>query len=544
MSEVLAKDLIGRADRLKGKRGTRESEWQDLAELGRPMRAEFTSTVTPGTNRTSRIYDSTAGMANENLGAGLYGMMSSPANDWFGVASEIPELNEMHEVRVWTDYVSETMRTSLGSRGNRFYTRAIDLYSDIPMFGTAVFYSEELPGRGGFYFSTRHLAECLLEQNRHEEIDTNHRRFKWTARQAMQQWPQLTGDVAKAAEKEPEREFDFQHSVLPASEIDLKLPAGRASANVYIDMQSRAVLNNWRTEGYFEFPYQCPRWATLTRDVYGDSPAMLVQPDTRMVNQMSKTTIMAAQLAVSPALLVADEGVMRGIRATPGQPIYGGIDPATGRRLVDPLMTNPDVRLGLEMQEQRRQAIREGFYWSLLLMVQQPNMTATEFLGRQEEKLRLMGPHLGRIETEFLDPFIDRKFMMMWRAGAFPPPPAILRRYPGLKVVYTSPLARAQRAGEAGAILRSVEGIKALGEIDQEAMDNLDPDEAARGIVAGFGAPQKILRDPRLVQQIRQQRRQMQMLAAAAEPADKAAGALKKATEAVAMGQEIRARAA
>jgi hypothetical protein len=544
MSDTLAKDLIGRCDRLKGKRGTRENEWQDLAELGRPMRAEFNRIVTAGTSRTGRIFDSTAGLANENLGAGLYGMMSSPSNEWFGLASEIAELNEDHDVAEWTDHAAATMRTALAARGNRFYTRSIDLYSDLPMFGTGIFYSEQLAARGAFYFSTRHLAECYLAQNREEEIDTNHRRFQWTARQAKQQWPDLGGEIARAAQNEPEREFQFQHSVLPAAEIDAKLPGGRRWASVYIDLQSRTVLNDWRRDGYFEFPYQCPRWATLTRDTYGDSPAMLVQPDVRMINQMSKTTLMAAQMAVAPPILVADEGVMRGIRATPGQPIYGGIDPATGRRLVDPLVTNPDVRLGLEMEEQRRKAIRDGFYGSLLLMVQQPNMTATEFLGRQEEKLRLMGPHLGRIETEFLDLFIDRLFMMMWRAGAFRPPPPILLRYPGLKVVYTSPLARAQRAGEATAILRSIEGTKAVAEFDREALDNIDTDEAVRGIVAGFGAPQKMLRDPRLVEQRRQQRRQMEMAAALAEPADKGAGALKKATEAVAMAQDIRARAA
>src|SRR5690606_29273435 len=152
--------------------------------------------------------------------------------------------------------------------------------------------------------------------------------------------------------------------------------------------------------------------------------------------------------------------------------IYGGIDPQ-GRRLYEPLVTGADIGLGLELEEQRRQAIREAFHHSLMLMVAQPNQTATEVLARQEEKLRLMGPHLGRLQSECLDPLSRRVVAMRGRAGAFPDLPPALARHPGVSVEYVSPLARAQKASEGTAILRAVQSVAGLAAIDPAVADNL-----------------------------------------------------------------------
>jgi hypothetical protein len=37
-------------------------------------------------------------------------------------------------------------------------------------------------------------------------------------------------------------------------------------------------------------------------------------------------------------------------------------------------------------------------------------MTATEVIQRNEEKMRLLGPVLGRLQSELLKPLIDRVF--------------------------------------------------------------------------------------------------------------------------------------
>ena len=80
-----------------------------------------------------------------------------------------------------------------------------------------------------------------------------------------------------------------------------------------------------------------------------------------------------------------------------------------------------------------------------------PQMTATEVNVRYETMQRILGPTLGRIDTEFASPLIDRTFKIMYRAGLFSPLPDILvqalRTKPiELRVQYEGPLARSQRS--------------------------------------------------------------------------------------------------
>ena len=52
-------------------------------------------------------------------------------------------------------------------------------------------------------------------------------------------------------------------------------------------------------------------------------------------------------------------------------------------------------------------------------------MTATEVQVRYELMQRLLGPTLGRFQSEFLNPLIERVFGIMFRANAFLPAPEI-----------------------------------------------------------------------------------------------------------------------
>src|SRR5690606_8862836 len=126
--------------------------------------------------------------------------------------------------------------------------------------------------------------------------------------------------------------------------------------------------------------------------------------------------------------------------------------------------------------------------------VAQPNQTATEVLARQEEKLRLMGPHLGRIQSEFLDPLIDRVFGMLVRAGRIPPVPRALAELPDLKIEYVSPAARAQRAAEGQAIVQALQALMPLAAVKSDVFDIVDADAAARAIADAFGAPASLMR--------------------------------------------------
>jgi hypothetical protein len=531
MADDIAGQLIERADCLKAERAGLEAAWQEIAEALRPARADFTGGSSANASNDAatleRIgrrvpFDSAPALAADNLAAGLWGMITNSANVWFELRHPVAAIDDRQEVRLWLDACTRILRDAFAANGQSFYARVLELYQDLVAFGTAVFYVDAVPPDGihggGLHFSCRHLGECLIAENDLGTVDTLYRRFVFTARQAHRRWGEAAGDrVAKAlARNRPDERFEFLHAVVPNDNRD----PGRADArgmrwrSVTVAIDDKTVVND---AGYHEFPFMVPRWSTAARQVYGDSPALLALADVKMLNAMSKVTIAAAQKSVDPPLLAADERGLRGVRTIPGGIIYGGID-SQGRARYQPLQTGAQVSLGLEMAEQRRQAIRDAFYFSLLLMVSSPNATATEVLAREQEKLRLMGPHLGRIESEFLDPCIDRVFAVLMRAGALPPPPPAVLAVPGLKVEYVSPLARAQRAAEGEAIVRTFQAMAPLMAATPSVVDNFDTDAVARALADAYGMPARAVRDPHAVAAMRAARILPAVLPAGATP--------------------------
>lgn len=136
-------------------------------------------------------------------------------------------------------------------------------------------------------------------------------------------------------------------------------------------------------------------------------------------------------------------------------------------------------------------------------------MTATEVLQRIEEMSRLLGPMVGRVFTEFLDQVVGRVFGILLRNGFFNRPPEALEGQ-DIKVVYLSPLARAQKISEARAALQGNEMMAGYLELFPQMADNLNPDAMYRDVTEAVGMPQRWLNDKEVVEQIRALRQQQQ----------------------------------
>jgi hypothetical protein len=268
-----------------------------------------------------------------------------------------------------------------------------------------------------------------------------------------------------------------------------------------------------RTGGFEEFPYMVTRWGTLSGFAYGDSPAMMALPDAKQLQVQERTLAQAAERAAAPPLLAADEDAFSTVRIVPNGITYGGLD-GQGRDLIKPLASGASFQLDIAMSEQKRAQIKDAFFGSLLMMMPTPGATATEVIARQEEKVRLLGPHLGRVQSELLDPLIARIFRIMQRANALPPLPPELADDPRFAVTYVSPLARAQRSSRAGSVVRGVQQVLTLAQADPTVLDVVDMDEVVRTIFDAEGAPAEVLRDPRDVAKIRADRQQAQQGAA------------------------------
>ena len=167
------------------------------------------------------------------------------------------------------------------------------------------------------------------------------------------------------------------------------------------------------------------------------------------------------------------------------------------------------------MIQDRQLAVQKTFYVDQLLTSQGGNMTATEVLQRNEEKMRLLGPVLGRLQSELLQPLIERVYKILERQGIFRPAPEILAQQ-DVEIEYVSPLAKAQKSGDLNTVMRGVEIFGAMSQF-APVLDYLDTDGLAKYVQKVLGLPAAVMKSDAQVQQLRNERQQQQQAQAEQE---------------------------
>ena len=497
----LSKSILKRFDRLSAQRQNWETHWQEVADYMMPRKADVTKLRSKGDKRTELIFDSSPLQAVELLAASLHGMLTNPSTPWFSLRFKDDMENE-DEAKEWLESATETMYAAF-NRSN-FQQEIFELYHDLITFGTAAMYIEE-DSEDILKFSTRHINEVYIAENDKGRIDTVYRKFKISARAAIQQFGSaVSNKVDTINAKDPYEEVEIIHAVYPRSDFNpnKKDKSNMPFESVYIEYSSGDELS---VSGFREFPFVVPRYLKASHEIYGRSPAMTALPDVKMLNEMSKTTIKSAQKQVDPPLLVPDDGFILPVRTVPG-----GLNfyRSGTRDRIEALNIGANTPLGLNMEEQRRNSIRNAFYVNQLMMQQGPQMTATEVIQRNEEKMRLLGPVLGRLQSELLKPLIDRTFNIILRNNLFAPAPEFLSGQ-DIEIEYVSPLAKAQKSTELQSIMRAIEIMGSLSNV-APVFDHINMDKLVRHLADIVGVPQKILKPQNQLNAERQQAEQQQ----------------------------------
>ena len=498
----LTKNLLSRYERLEGQRQNWETHWQEVADYMQPRKADVTKQRARGDKRMEQVFDSSPIQAVELLAASLHGMLTNPATPWFTLKFKDEDINNEDEAKLWLEASTDAMYTAF-NRSN-FQQEIFELYHDLITFGTAAMFIEE-DDDDIIKFSTRHINEVFIAENDKGRIDTIFRRFKISARAAMQKFGDATStDIKGIFKKDPYQEVEILHAVYPRSDFNPKKKdkANMPFESVYLEYKNASELS---VGGFKEFPFVVPRYLKASNEIYGRSPAMTALPDVKMLNEMSKTTIKAAQKQVDPPLLVPDDGFLLPVRTVPG-----GLNfyRSGTRDRIEPLNIGANNPLGLNMEQQRRDAIRGVFYVNQLMMQDGPQMTATEVIQRNEEKMRLLGPVLGRLQSELLKPLIDRAFSLILRKNLFPQAPDFLAGQ-DIEIEYVSPLAKAQKSAELQSIMRGIEILGSLANV-APVFDHVNMDKLVKHLMDVVGVPQKVLKTQNEVQAKREQDQQQQ----------------------------------
>jgi hypothetical protein len=523
--------------------------WQDLTELILPRKANVNLRRSPGRAQTERMLDATAPHSLELLAASMQGSLTSQAIRWFYYRVRGISYGEDPEMDVWLEATGDAVYDEL--KWSNFSAEAHEFYTDLGCLGTAAMYIEKRepkPGAPwtGLRFKTLGPGTYAIDENEEGRVDTLYYKYKLTARQAVQRFTmeKLPDEIKRqliSPGNDPDRQFEFLHCVYPRKDkwVDAKslLPSNLPFASLHISIDYKQEV---KESGYHEFPFAVGRWTKSSDEKYGRSPGYTVLADIKTLNKLVELKLRALANKVYPPLKVRDDGVLGTVKLSPG-----ALTHVRDMEAVGPLLADHDgVQTG-QLQEEKMQAgIRRGFFSDQLQLQEGPQMTAYEVQVRYELMQRILGPTLGRLEVEFLEPVITRGYRIMERAQRFTPPPASMmaklqQQGRGFDIEYEGPLQRAQRLGDVVTIQRCFQLVLPLVQADPEILDNYDLDATARVITKNTGAPAIIIRSQDKVDKMRADRRaqqaqaqQQQQVGEAAKAAGSAAPALKALVDA------------
>lgn len=502
MGKYSAKEIKQRYDHLKGQRGVWETHWQDLADFIQPRKNNINRTTTDGEKKNILLLDNSGVQSNELLAGALHGLLTSPNAQWFELTTGSDELDQDDSIRLFLQNSAKKMHTVLNE--SNFQTEVHELYLDLCCFGTAPMAIEE-DDDTIIRFGAKNIGEFCVDENNKGIIDEVYREFEWTARKIVEEFgvENVNKKVMDMFKKNSEEKLKIIHAVYPQTRVDGK-QRGR------FKYQSQYILHcdehELESKGFMELPFVVPRWSKTTDEVYGRSPGMVALPEIRTLNKMTYVTLVGAQKVIDPPLQAPDDGFIIPMVTHPGGLNYYR---SGSQDRIEPIMSDARIDFGYQAMTDRRTRVRESFYVDQLQLSQGPQMTATEVNARTEEKMRLLGPMLGRMQSEFLKPLIDRCFAIMLRRRMFPDIPQALSGQK-LTVRYSSMIARAQRFAEAQNITRTIQTISPFVQMDQTVMDNFNGDAAVRNIAGIYALPQELIRSDKEVKGIRDARAKAQ----------------------------------
>lgn len=516
------KNIIKRFEAVElERRGSVEQLWDLIERFVLPFRGDFYQTLNSEHEvdwHRRDIYDSTAVFAVQSLAASLQSNLTNPSMSWFTLMFRDEELKDSDAASEWLEKCSRLIFEAL--QDSNFNIEIAEMYIDLVGFGTTVLTEENEDDLiwKGLNFQALPIREIFFEEDHNKGVHILYRRLQMTAVQMVTKWgkegvPDEVNTWAKGAQGATEK-----HTVIfciyprdNKKDADVSKPLApkqRPFGFKYVLKTGHTTLGE--EGGYYEMPAFVGRWRKVAGSRWGHSPASVALADILTTNQLVEATLEAAGKNVDPTTLANETALIGDLDLDRGS--LNIVNDIEGIRIHE---AGSRFDTSFIQLDRLQEAIRKAFYMDQLELKESPAMTATEVNVRREMIQRLIGPTLGRLQTDILDPLVQRSFNIMFRAGQLPEPPEGIT-ITEMDIEYTGPLPRAQKMEEAQAIDRWLMGLAEKAEFFPEALDLVDLDKAERHKAKLLGVPSLAMKSKAEIEEVREARKKQEQLMQAA----------------------------
>lgn len=489
-------------------------EWQRIGEYLLPNLSGITSRGMDGAKKTRKIYDTTGIDALDKLTTLIISTATSEVIRWFGIEHEDPDINLMPEVQYWTEDTANRMFSAINA--SNYKSAGPEALREDVGFGTGNLFCQEIDahfnpvsGFRGLFFTAVPIGTYVIQEDGLNRVVFQTREYTVPIRSVLERWPDgdYSRETRKLAADKPYQRVTVLHDVRPDKKKFRSRYYLRKNSNGMFASQPVTAFGDIEQchEGFFDdFPHFIARWDRATGEVWGFGRGHLALPEVATLNRARQLKLRQWALSVNPPIMAMDDGIVGQARIVPG-----AINRIRMPNAMEPFITGANFSHDAIPEAESKLQIRQIFFTEQILQFAPQAKTppsATEVMQRMEFLHQLLGPALGRLQTERFRPMLRRVYNIMDRAKAFLPMPEILKMDGRLKFEFEGPLARAQRTDDLRAIGDTMAVVSNLAAIDPQAWDNYDIDLMSRDAARLTGASKRYLRTEEQRDAVRQER--------------------------------------
>ena len=516
-----------------------DDTFQVIEKMVVPFRGEFFKPMTNEAEvdwRKREIFDSTAILANQQLAASLQSNLTNPSSGWFSLGFRGDKLEGDQEAKEWLEACEDIIYQDL--QDSNFNLESNEFYLDLTSYGTSILIEEvanEIEWEG-IEFTAAPLVDIYFEEDRNGQIKRMYRRINWLPLQIMDkfgadkvpEWVKEADIAASNTKIEMVYCIYFRESKKDANVSKKLAPKERPFGSKYIFHKDGSEIGE--EGGKYEMPAFAARWRKVSGSRWGHSPAFVCLSDILTLNALTEETLEALGKVVDPSTIVTERGLLSDLDLG-----RGGLTVARSKDDIWAYESRARFDVGELKIDRLQNAVRSAFFIDQLEVQSNDSDTAFEFGKRYEMMQRLLGPSLGRIISDYLDPMIQRTFNIEARAGRLPEPPQSVQDAEAeYDIRYIGPLPRAQRMQVVDSINQYLGGMAARAEIFPDALDIPDIDAMEREIAELSGVPAKLLNNQKDIDDVREARAEQAQAAAEAQLAEQEGKGMKAIGEGVA----------
>lgn len=503
-----AAEIKRRFNALESLRKTFDNTLQQIERYVVPYRGEFFRPMQTEHEvewRRRNIYDATAPVAANLLASQMHGNLTPSSSRWYDTRFREEELNRDGAAKEWLEEATEISRQTLLE--SDFHNEASQVYLDLVSYGTACIMMEEESDIEwqGIDFESMPMVDCYFEMSQKGKPLRTYRRLRYTKLQMQDQFG--TENLPEPFQVDEHQDVDRKYLVIfyvgyveGWKDIDITKPLPPDLRPVEYKYILHDEVFELGRGGYYNMPAMIIRWNKVSGSRWGYSPAMVCLSDILTLNQLVAQTTEARAKAIDPPYVTTERGVVGDLDLS-----AGGLTVVSDMDDLKVLPNESQFDQAVEERQRLQAAIRSTFFIDKLELKDSPAMTATEVQVRYERMLRLMAPTLGRLQSDFLNPLIEKVFAILGRHGQLPKMPESIVGSEW-DIEYTGPLPRAQQGETALGMETWLMNLSQVAEIYPNIRDIPDIDQWARTNAEMRGVPSKTLHTDEEVLAIRQAR--------------------------------------